>query len=132
MITSKVFTPPILNNNNNLSSSPVINTQNNHMNKSFASLSTKDQTSSRSVPMSLSVPILLLPTTNEQNTTCMTDNNKLMPSQHIKTMKVIQSTSSSLSDFIVSTPTSTLKSTSKYIFIVYLFKKDQNKCQLYG
>ncbi|CAF1677967.1 unnamed protein product, partial [Adineta ricciae] len=50
---------------------------------------------------------------NEQST-CMIDNNKLMPSQHIKTMKVIQSTSSSLSDFINSTPASTLNNTIHY------------------
>jgi hypothetical protein len=83
----------------------VINTQNNHRNKSLASLSTHEQSTSKSSPISLSVPMLLLPTINEQNL------SKLMPSQHIKTMKVIQSTSSSLSDFIMPTPT---KNTSKY------------------
>jgi hypothetical protein len=101
----------------------VINTQNNHRNKSLASLSTHEQSTSKSSPISLSVPILLLPTTNEQNL------SKLMPSQHIKTMKVIQSTSSSLSDFIMPTPTSALKNTSKYIF-AFSLKISEHKCQL--
>ncbi|CAF1560874.1 unnamed protein product, partial [Adineta steineri] len=106
-----VFTPPFINTNDKSSVSPVINTQNNYINKSLASLPTDQLPPSRSTPMSLSVPMLLLPTTNELSA-CMMDNNKLMPSQHhIKTMKVIQSTSSSLSDFIMPAPASMLNST---------------------
>jgi hypothetical protein len=119
MITSKVFTPPLSTSSYRISSSstkdekssssPVINTRNHiSTNRSLISLAIKQQ----SPPMSLSVPMLLLPVTNEQST-CMMDNNKLMATQHIKKMKVIQSSSSSLSDFIIPTPTSTLQSTSK-------------------
>jgi hypothetical protein len=92
MITSKVNHPSSLstlltiNNNENRSSSPVINTQ-----LIPLSLSPKPQSSS------LSSPMLFL-----------NDNNQLSSSeqsfQHVKKMKVIQSSSSSLSDFISSTP----------------------------
>ncbi|CAF1669537.1 unnamed protein product, partial [Adineta ricciae] len=105
IVNSKVFTPPMNNPNGKSSLSPVSNTQSCYINKSLASLPIDQQSPPKTTPMSLSVPILLLPSTNEQST-CMIDNNKLMPSQHIKTMKVIQSTSSSLSDFINSTPAS--------------------------
>jgi len=114
MINSKVFKPPLSNNNyENSSLSPVFNTEHLPINKSLACLPIQHESPSKSSPMSLSVPMLLLPITNEHST-CMMDNNKLMPSQHIKKMKVIQSSSSSLSDFIIPTPTSTLKSTSKF------------------
>jgi hypothetical protein len=119
MITSKVFHPPMQNNDEKSSSSPVINNRNIQINKSLISLPTNHQssTSSKSSPISLSVPVLLLPVTTEQNTS--------IPSQHIQKMKVIQSSSSSLSDFIMSTPTSTLKSTSKFIDF-FLFKINFN------
>ncbi|CAF2839410.1 unnamed protein product [Rotaria sp. Silwood2] len=113
MITSKVFTPPFLTNNEKSSSSPVINNQNNSINKSLASLQIQQESPSKSSPMSLSVPMLLLPTRIEQNT-CMIGNNQLMPLQHVKKMKVIQSSSSSLSDFILPASSSTLKSTIHY------------------
>lgn len=119
MINLKVFKPPSFDNNQ---LSPVYNTDNFPINKSLACLPTHQQESpSKSSPMSLSVPMLLLPITNSHST-CMMDNNKLIPSQHIKKMKVIQSSSSSLSDFIIPTPTSTLKSTSKF----YQKKKMKN------
>ncbi|CAF3597370.1 unnamed protein product [Rotaria sp. Silwood1] len=113
MISSKVFTPPFLNTNEKYFSSPVINNQNNSINKSLVSLPTKQESPSKSSPMSLSVPMLLLPTTTEQRT-CMMDNNQLMLLQHVKKMKVIQSSSSSLSDFILPASSSTLKSTIHY------------------
>jgi hypothetical protein len=123
MINAKVFRPPSSNNNNNnekSSSSPVFNPENNRRNKSLACLpiqqKQQQQSPSKPSPMSLSVPMLLLPITTEHST-CMTDNNKTIPSEHIKKMKVIQSSSSSLSDFIIPTPTSTLQSTSKFINI---------------
>ncbi|CAF0996293.1 unnamed protein product [Rotaria sordida] len=114
MIASKVFTPPFINNNEKSSSSPVINNQNNSINKSLTFLPIKQEaSSSKSSHMSLSVPMLLLPITIEQNT-CMIDNNQLISMQHVKKMKVIQSSSSSLSDFIMPASSSTLKSTIHY------------------
>jgi hypothetical protein len=95
----------------------VFDNQNISINKSLVSLPIQQESpSSKSSPMSLSVPMLLLPITNEHST-CMMDNNKIMPLQHIKKMKVIQSSSSSLSDFIIPTSTSTFKDTSKFIQI---------------
>ncbi len=120
LIQSKVFKPPLIINHNHgkISLSPVSDTRNISINKSLASFPIEQESPSKSSPMSLSVPMLLLPQTNEQST-CMMDNNKLMPSQHIKKMKVIQSSSSSLSDFIIPTPTSTLQSTSNYIYLLF-------------
>jgi hypothetical protein len=91
MIKSKIYNPSLLitnNNDENLSSLPVINTQ----------FIPKSQTPSRSSPM-----------------LCIKDNNNLISSSqqsfsHVKKMKVIQSSLSSLSDFISSTPT---KNTNK-------------------
>ncbi len=117
-INSKVFKPPlIINHNGRISLSPVSDIRNISINKSLISIPIEQESRSKSSLMSLSVPMLLLPQTNEQST-CMMDNNKLIPSQHIKKMKVIQSSSSSLSDFIIPTPTSTLKSTSNYISVL--------------
>ena len=116
MIASKVFKPPLMINDDHVKIplSPVSDIRNMSINKSLVSFPIEQESPSKTSPMSLSVPMLLLPQTNEQST-CMMDNNKLIPSQHIKKMKVIQSSSSSLSDFIIPTPTSTLKSTSNYI-----------------
>jgi hypothetical protein len=117
MITSKVFHQPIINNDDkNSFSSPVINNRNIHINKSLASLPTAHQSPSKFSPISLSVPMLLLPVTYE-HTTSMMDNNKSIPTQHIRQMKVIQSSSSSLSDFIIPTPTSTLRSSSRFCLL---------------
>jgi len=83
MIKSKIYNPSLLINDEiNLSSLPVINTQ----------FIPKSQLSSRSSPM-----------------LCIKDNNNLISSSqqsfsHVKKMKVIQSSLSSLSDFISSTP----------------------------
>jgi hypothetical protein len=93
MIMPKVYNPLCLttNHNQNSSSSPVINTD--------IIPSAKQHSPSRSSPMLFSTD------TNGQSTIMM-DNNKSTPShyssQHIKTMKVIQTSSSSLSDFISS------------------------------
>ncbi|CAF2187449.1 unnamed protein product [Rotaria magnacalcarata] len=112
-ITSKVFKLPLSNKDEKSASSPIINTQNNSINKSLASLPIKYESPSKCSPMSLSVPMLLLPMTTETNT-CMIDNNQLISFEHVKKMKVIQSSSTSLSDFITKTPKSTLKSTIHY------------------
>jgi hypothetical protein len=118
VVNSKVFTPPFLHPQDKSSLSPVtINAQNSYINKSLASLPTDQQSPSKSTPMSLSVPILLLPSAGEQSP-CPIDNPKVMPSQHIQTMKVIQSTSSSLSDFIIPTPASAFNNTSNEIDLV--------------
>ena len=66
----------------------------------------------------LSSPILYSILTNNQSTSTIDNNDKLSltqqsSSQHITKMKVIQSSSTNLSDFISSTPTSTLQTTSK-------------------
>ncbi len=125
-INPKVFKAPLVVNHHhgNISLSPVSDIRNISINKSLASFPIDQESPSKSSPMSLSVPILLLPLTNEQST-CMMDNNKLMPTQHIKKMKVIQSSSSSLSDFIIPTPTSTLKSTSNYIYLFLSLKRSE-------
>ena len=115
MIDLKVFQPPIINSPKNEILSPVFDNRSISINKSFASLPVQQESPSKSSPISLSVPMLLLPITNEENSTCMMDKNKCLPTEHIKKMKVIQSSSSSLSDFIIPTPTSTLKSTSNSI-----------------
>ncbi|CAM4799360.1 unnamed protein product [Rotaria magnacalcarata] len=122
-ITSKVFKLPLSNKDEKSASSPIINTQNNSINKSLASLPIKYESPSKCSPMSLSVPMLLLPMTTETNT-CMIDNNQLISFEHVKKMKVIQSSSTSLSDFITKTPKSTLKSTnSEHMLIIRLIKR---------
>ncbi|CAF1598921.1 unnamed protein product [Rotaria magnacalcarata] len=105
MITSKVNNPSSLLSTSllttihdeNSSSLPAINAENN---SSF--LSPKQQSSSRSSPM------LFVTSVDEQPSPAV-DHDKLPPSQpssqHIKKMKVFQSSSSSLSDFISPTPT---------------------------
>jgi len=99
MITSLSTSLLPTNNDTNSSSSPVINGQ---------FMPSKQQSPS------LSSPILFIK-----------DNNKLTTSQtssgHVRKMKVIQSSSSSLSDFISSTPISTLQNTSKSRNIIIQF-----------
>ncbi|CAF3642028.1 unnamed protein product [Rotaria sordida] len=114
MITSKVYNPSSLlstsllttNNDENSSSLPVINDQ-----IISSSLSPQQQSSSRSSPMLFATLI------NDQSKSIM-DNRKLsslqQPTQHIKMMKVIQSSSSSLSDFVSLTPKLPLKTTTYY------------------
>ncbi|CAF1355104.1 unnamed protein product [Adineta steineri] len=98
-IMSKVYnqSPLTISHNENSSSSPVIIADN-----LSSSLSSKQQIPSRSSPMLLSSSI------QEQS----------VPSQpfspHIKTMKVIQSSSSSLSDFISSSSIPPLQNTIHY------------------
>ncbi|CAF3506603.1 unnamed protein product [Rotaria sp. Silwood1] len=108
MNTSKVHNPSSLlftsllttTNDENSCSLPVINGQ-----IISSLLSPKQQSSSRSSPMLFSTP------TDDQSKSIM-DNNKLSSSQHIKMMKVIQSSSSSLSDFISPILKSPLQTTS--------------------
>ncbi|CAF4828122.1 unnamed protein product [Rotaria sp. Silwood1] len=110
MNTSKVHNPSSLlftsllttTNDENSCSLPVINGQ-----IISSLLSPKQQSSSRSSPMLFSTP------TDDQSKSIM-DNNKLSSSQHIKMMKVIQSSSSSLSDFISPILKSPLQTTSYY------------------
>lgn len=114
MITSKVFQPPFSipnNSNGKIALSPVSDIRTISINKSLASFPIEQESPYKTSPISLSVPMLLTSHSNEQSTS-MLDNNKFITNDHIKKTKMIQSSSSSLSDFLVPTPTSTLKSTS--------------------
>lgn len=113
MITPKMFRPPLPNQEEKSCSSPVINTQNNPINKPVISFPKKRESPSKPSPMSLSVPMLVLPMTTETNIP-LKSNSQLIKLQHPKKTKVTQSASSSLSDFMIQQPISTLKSTSEY------------------
>lgn len=80
--------------NESLSSSPVINTN---------IIPDKQQSSSQSSPEQL---------------TSLKNNNRSVPSQHVKKMKVIQSSSSSLSDFLSSPSILTVQNRSKLCFLL--------------
>ena len=114
-ISSKVFQPPLSISNHShgkICLSPVSDIRNISINKSLGSFPIEQESPYKTSPISLSVPMLLLSHPIEQSTS-MLDNNKSIPYEHIKRTKVIQSSSSSLSDFLIPTPSSTLKSTSK-------------------
>jgi hypothetical protein len=91
----------IKNNDENSCSSPVIIP---------VSLSPKQQPPSRSSP-------ILFPI--DKNT--LASSSSEYSSQHVRTMKVIQSSSSSMSDFISSTPISILQNISKPINVIISF-----------
>ena len=112
-ITSKGLRSPLSNKHEENFPSPVINVQNSSLNKSLASLPIKQEFPSKASPISLSVPMLLSPTTDERSAD-ITNNEQSLSFEQIKAMEVIQSSSSSRSDFIVSAPSSTFKSTSMY------------------
>lgn len=136
-ITSKVFTPsssssttttfthrPSSNDNDDkCSSSPVINLTSFPTNPSMNSLPVQAISPTRPSPMSLSVPMLLL-STNHQSNTCKTKQDESFQSEQSceqsTKMKANQTSSSSLSDFILpKTKSPTFKTNSCKLFKSY-------------
>jgi len=103
-INSKVFHPPTsIVTSNSIEEISSITPEIKPSYSSLSSLPIHQSSTSRSSPLSLSVPMLLFPSTHqssEKNVVVISPTSRTS-TEHIEKMKVIQSSSTSLSDFLI-------------------------------
>lgn len=121
MINSKVFHPPTsVVTSNSIEEISSITPEIKPSHSSLSSLPIHQSSTSRSSPMSLSVPMLLFPSThqsNEKNVVVISSSSSRTLAEHIEKMKVIQSSSTSLSDFLSDPSTTKSHSSSLKFFL---------------